>query len=96
MKNADVLQSLPNKNVIGSSESKFKNPSIYVFKTNVLEHDDAQIITRTLLTCFPGSENSFDLGDCDKVLRIKHYGNFAAEAINILSRYGFDCEELLD
>lgn len=96
MKNADVLQSLPNKNVIGSSEFRFKNPSIYVFKTNVREYDDAQIITITLLTCFPGSEISFDLGDCDKVLRIKHYGNFAAEAINILNRHGFECEELLD
>lgn len=96
MKNAKILQSLPAKNIAGSWESKINYPTIYVFKTSVREYADAQIITKTLLSYFPGGEISFDLGDCDKVLRIKHFGNFAVQAVDILNQHGFECEELLD
>ncbi|TKT88968.1 hypothetical protein FDK13_25135 [Dyadobacter frigoris] len=69
---------------------------MYVFKTNIREADQGKNLTKILHSHFPGSEISFDLGDCDKVLRIKHYGTFASQAVDILNHHGFDCEELLD
>ena len=96
MEKTKVIRPNSFKNSSERKEFEITYPAIYIFKTNVREYDDAQIISKTLLSHFPGSEISFDLGDCDKVLRIKHYGQFGAKATELLKMHGFDCEELLD
>ncbi|MBE9462746.1 hypothetical protein ACFP1I_09075 [Dyadobacter subterraneus] len=96
MKKAEAIRSSPTINLKSREDIIISYLTIYVFKTNVKEFGDAQIIAKILLSHFPGSEISFDLGDCDKVLRIKHHGNFASQAIEIVKQHGFNCEELLD
>ena len=96
MKKSEAIPSSLTKNLKTREEYALRYPAIYVFKTNVTEFDEARIISKILLSNFPGSDISFDLGDCDKVLRIKHYGNFVSLVIEIVEQHGFNCEELLD
>ncbi len=44
---------------------------IEVFKTDVLDKATAKTLIRSLKQLFPGSKVSFDLDDCDRVLRIE-------------------------
>jgi hypothetical protein len=44
---------------------------VEIFKTNVQEADEANIIIQRLLEHFPDYLINFDLEDCDKILRIK-------------------------
>lgn len=69
---------------------------ILVFKTNVQEVSQGKRIIQILLSYFPGGEISFDLDDCDKVLRIKHNSVLISGIINLLNKHGFHCEELQD
>lgn len=39
---------------------------------------------------------SFDLEDCDNILRIDSLTNLSEEVINLLKEKGFDCVELTD
>lgn len=96
MEKTKIVWPHPTRDILDYEDFAKSHPSIFIFKTNVREYVDAQIISKKLLSHFPGSEISFDLGDCDKVLRIKHFGRFAARAIELLNLYGFDCEELMD
>jgi hypothetical protein len=47
--------------------------NIVVYKTDVKIGRDAGQITAKLLREFPGSDISFDLEDCDNVLRIESF-----------------------
>ncbi|SDD24539.1 hypothetical protein [Niabella drilacis] len=44
---------------------------IEVFKTNVLDKAAARELAKSLRRLFPGSKISFDLDDCDRILRIE-------------------------
>ncbi|MFH5831967.1 hypothetical protein ACG2F4_04585 [Halalkalibaculum sp. DA3122] len=44
---------------------------IYVYKTDVKEPSKAEKILTKIRTFLPGSKPSFDLEDCDKVLRVE-------------------------
>ncbi|WP_018631186.1 hypothetical protein [Niabella aurantiaca] len=44
---------------------------IEVFKTNVLDKTAARALAKSLRRLFPGSKISFDLDDCDRILRIE-------------------------
>ncbi len=67
---------------------------IEVFKTSVREHTSAQKIMNVLQKHFPGSKINFDLGDCDKVLRVEGE-HVSPESVKILLRsQGFFCEAL--
>lgn len=65
-----------------------------VFKTSIQEIPQGEWMLKVLTICFPGTDISFDLEDCDKVLRIEHNGIPAGEIIHLLTSYGFYCEEL--
>lgn len=68
---------------------------IMVFKTDVPNKTSADYIIHNLLKEYPGFIISFDLGDCDKVLRVEGTAAFRMEdIINRLQRLGFACEEL--
>ncbi len=69
---------------------------IEVFKTNVQEAADAGKIVALLLDRFPACQASFDLDDCDKILRIAGADIPASEISCVVSAYGFACVELCD
>jgi len=47
------------------------NSTIKVYKTNVADKSEAMAITNLLMREFPSTNVSFDLEDCDNVLRIE-------------------------
>jgi len=69
---------------------------VSVYKTNVDEHSEATSILDAIREKVPGSDPSFDLEDCDKVLRVE---NCTDEIIDrdireVLQEHGFDMEKL--
>jgi len=70
--------------------------TIEVFKTNVRGARDAIMLAEALHERLPGSQVTFDLDDCDKVLRIKHSAVIPSEITALLHLHGFTCELLED
>jgi hypothetical protein len=70
---------------------------VKVYKTNVNEHSRAKLIMEAIRKKLPGSDPSFDLEDCDKVLRVEcQAGNInESEIRGILKNYGYQIESLL-
>lgn len=68
---------------------------VEVFKTNVSCEEVSMMLTDILLRHFPGSRISFDLEDCDRVLRIEQEGIIPGKVIEIISTKGYHCEILL-
>lgn len=46
--------------------------TVWVYKTDVNEHSKAKMILDEIYQAFPDSDSSFDLDDCDNVLRVEH------------------------
>ncbi|PXY43616.1 hypothetical protein [Flavobacterium hydrophilum] len=67
---------------------------IEVFKTNVQEAAHSEMIVGRLLEHFPNSVISFDLEDCDKILRIHAAVISNHKIIEVLNSHGFHCEVL--
>ncbi len=67
---------------------------IEVFKTNVQEESQCQIIIEKLLEHYPNGSINFDLEDCDKILRIHAPAFSNAKIIAILNFNGYFCEAL--
>jgi hypothetical protein len=69
---------------------------IEVFKTDVHEARYAHLIQQLLQTVFVGYEVSFDLEDCDKILRVKsdHLPIQPATLIDFLKQMGVHAEVL--
>lgn len=70
--------------------------TIEIFKTNVQRARDAIMLANVLFERLPGSHVSFDLDDCDKILRVKHDAVIASEITALLKLHGFMCEVLDD
>ncbi|MHC0443255.1 hypothetical protein [Flavobacterium sp. 3-210] len=68
---------------------------IEVFKTNVQEVEQSNLIVGKLLEHFPNSIINFDLEDCDKILRIQAASICNASVIELLNSCGYQCETLL-
>lgn len=71
---------------------------IEIFKTNVETEREAGLLKSFLCELFPAARITFDLGDCDRILRIET-GEEPAEllkATEILAKNGFFCEVLPD
>jgi hypothetical protein len=71
---------------------------VEVFKTNVIEHDDANMLVYHIHQNFGEYKANFDLEDCDRILRVKSSTGQveAAVLINLLKELGFDAEVLPD
>jgi len=67
---------------------------IEVFKTNVQEAEQSNIIVGKLLEHFPNSVINFDLEDCDKILRIHATSISNNKIIDLMNSFGYQCEEL--
>jgi hypothetical protein len=67
---------------------------IEVFKTDVQETEQSNMIVGKLLEHFPNSVINFDLEDCDKILRIHASAISNNEVIYLMNSFGYHCEEL--
>lgn len=71
--------------------------NVVVYKTDIADRNTADRIIDAIHHLVPGCEASFDLDDCDNVLRIKFTnGNQKMEGITgIIENYGYQIENLL-
>jgi hypothetical protein len=70
--------------------------TVGVYKTDVTDKTEAGTIANVINRQLPESEVSFDLDDCDKVLRIERFnGEIDEKQIrNILEKFGRHIEPL--
>lgn len=71
--------------------------NIKVYKTNVTKPSQAKAILDKIRLNVPGSDPSFDLDDCDKVLRVETQKEPVndLEIRGLIKASGFQIEELL-
>ncbi len=71
--------------------------NIGVYKTNVGDRSQAETIIKKLHRHFPGSDISFDLEDCDRVLRVANHIEEIDETKirSILELSGFEIENMI-
>ncbi|MES2110415.1 MAG: hypothetical protein V4577_16780 [Bacteroidota bacterium] len=67
---------------------------IEIFKTNVQDGKQSALLVRKLSRSLPGSSVSFDLEDCDKILRIEGDDFSPETVIELLNNNGRHCEIL--
>jgi hypothetical protein len=67
---------------------------IAIFKTSVVNSEQAENIKPYLNQMHTINAWNFDLEDCDNILRIESVTNVSASVIRILGELGFDCEEI--
>jgi len=71
---------------------------VEVFKTNVDDHDHANMLIDEIHQTFIGHKANFDLEDCDKILRVKCITGLVQSSliIDFLKHFGFHAEILPD
>ena len=68
---------------------------VEVFKTNVTDSRLAGLLVSEINRSFRGYMANFDLGDCDRILRVKCSGTIEpAPVISLLNSYGCYAEVL--
>jgi hypothetical protein len=79
-------------------ETGNRQTMIEVFKTNVESHEVASRLAEAIQKSFPGYKASFDLDDCDRILRVvSPNGAIAVSRVSSLVKYyGFHAEALPD
>lgn len=70
------------------------NTMIAIFKTSVINSEQAERIRPYLDQLHTIIAWNFDLEDCDNILRIESTTNVSASVISILEEHGFLCEEI--
>lgn len=71
---------------------------VEVFRTNVKDRDHANSLIDQIHKVFIGCKASFDLEDCDKILRVESLIEYvdACSVINLLNRFGCRADVLPD
>jgi hypothetical protein len=69
---------------------------VEVFKTNVKSTQQSIILLSKIRKFFPNQSVNFDLGDCDKILRVEGEEVLENKIVKILLSEGFLCEVLED
>ncbi|MEX6690231.1 hypothetical protein QTN47_22165 [Danxiaibacter flavus] len=70
---------------------------IEVFKTNVINRTDADRLIEAIHKLYTEHKATFDLEDCDKILRVKSIGDvYADDIIELVKDFGFNAEVLPD
>lgn len=67
---------------------------IYVFKTSVETEKDIEQLRPYLNGLLPRAKWTFDIEDCDNILRVDTPEDSPQTVISVLYHTGFDCEEL--
>lgn len=70
---------------------------VSVYKTNIDDSSEASTIVTEIRRVLPGSDPSFDLEDCDKVLRVEYQSSNMdkTKVESILEDYGYQISPLL-
>ncbi|HLP13899.1 MAG TPA: hypothetical protein VK177_18350 [Flavobacteriales bacterium] len=68
---------------------------IEIFKTTVPENTLAQEVVKQLLTKMPGAKISFDLEDCDRILRIESHSIESRFIYQVFNDLKISCETLM-
>jgi hypothetical protein len=68
--------------------------TVEVFRTNVATEEHATILLDILTEIFPACCISFDLEDCDKVLRISGTDICTETVTKLMTNQGFTCSPL--
>ena len=69
---------------------------VLVFKTNVQQVSDIALLKDSLDKVSNHAKWSFDLEDCDKILRVETDENISQKIIRLMNQQGFECDELED
>ncbi len=71
---------------------------IEVFTTSVTEHREANLLIRQIEALYPGYKANFDLGDCDRILRVVSGGGAVDSegVISLLEDFGYRAGILKD
>ncbi len=71
---------------------------VEVFKTDVEKQSQAQLLVDLICLAFTGYQASFDLEDCDRILRISCDGTEICNAsiISLLESFGYEAIALED
>ncbi len=69
---------------------------VEVFKTNIQQEYQAEVIVAELCMYFPDHAINFDLQDRDNILRVEAANIKNEKIINLLQQHGVDCEVLPD
>ena len=67
---------------------------VEVFRTNVQTSSQGNQLLRELAVLLPHCKINFDLGDCDRILRIEGDGIIPLRIQQLLTGLGFQCELL--
>jgi len=67
---------------------------IKIFKTSIKKPSEAREVMQILSVRFPQSKVSFDLEDCDKILRIENDRLQTKTVVRLLKSRKHFCEEL--
>ena len=68
---------------------------VEVFKTNITDSHLARLLVHEISRNFTGYTANFDLGDCDRILRVKSVGTIeSAQLISLLNSHGCYAEVL--
>ena len=67
---------------------------VEVFQTNVEQIKHSKMLTKQLLCRFSESKVSFDLDDCDRILRVEGENIETQSIIELLNVNGYYCEIL--
>jgi hypothetical protein len=68
--------------------------SVEVFKTDILRQTDAEQVAAVLHSFFRNCRISFDLEDCDRVLRVQGEKINTEIIISLVQQQGFNCRLL--
>jgi hypothetical protein len=63
---------------------------IEVFKTNIAKKRDATVVLKTLTLLYPYLRCTFDLDDCDRILRVEGNNMDKQHIITTLQKLGFE------
>lgn len=69
---------------------------IEIFKTDVREAGASILLVQKLLEHYPQGRISFDLEDCDSILRIEQKDVCPHKVSSVLAEMGYFCEVLED
>lgn len=69
--------------------------AIEIFKTNVQEVKQAELLIEKILEEFPSSRVNFALDDCDRILRVQGRGVCNKKIIELLNSNGYEAQVLL-
>ena len=67
---------------------------ISIFKTNIQSRVELNNISQHLNNLLSGATWSVDLSDSDKILRIDSSLDKISDAVSLLTKFGYNCENL--